>query len=226
MLLLHPTPIDTEKRFIAESIFEVDLTENRFKVKMRKSVSVLFVSKERLEKSDEFVYLTTNTKQPPKEKMDDYLSMQTLIRICAENGEAVNRRLLKINQNLIGAPLSDWSKIMKMDFMSLKDNFIEYIKKDQLIKTVDEYSSNAKMKPFRKNLDEFIIDRNIYTHGHLHLLDPDYSFVIEYINNVTKQKVYAKITTEVLVTYNQLYVEIIRFFDTFTKLKQEQREKK
>lgn len=92
----------------------------------------------------------------------------------------------------------------------MKDIFSKHLKKDSEIKKIDAYSSNIKIKKLTKLFNQFILDRNIYTHGHLRIKQDDWTHVIEYADHISKKKEFAIINDEILTSY----VEVNKLLNT------------
>jgi hypothetical protein len=103
-----------------------------------------------------------------------------------------------------------------MDFMQLKDSFMNHMKKDPRYKMLQEGSTPEKMKLFRSNFNQFVVDRNIYTHGQLWYREEIDDFVISYLDKKIADVAHALLTPEILDSYNQCYKRLhtfIRFLE-------------
>ena len=215
-----PRLLDTEKKVVINIPISFDYADPITKISLHRKAATLFISEEELKPIHEHeVSINFDTNNPKTEQIMGYIGIQGLIKICTDNAEDIKDKFLHINLQI---PLSDKEgqsklNIITLDFMKLKDRFMEFLKKDQFIKTIEEYSSNQKMKAFRKTLDTFVLDRDIYTHGQLHFLRPNFDFVIEYINGKINQKQYAIIDFEILKNYNSFYKEIYKLINAFQK---------
>lgn len=216
MRLLKPIIIDSTNRIIASVPVTFEYTDHLTGVKMTKKASTLFISEERLIGANA-VTMAVNTSRITQEQFKDFIGMQTLIKTCSDNAEEIKDAILSINYKILDKAKFDRDTITKMDFMKLKDNFMEFLKKDRLIKTIPEYSSNQKLKPFRQDLNNFVLLRNIYTHGLLNFLQPKSDLVLEYIDIQTRKKQYAYVSFEILKSYNNFYSEIHKLIIAFNK---------
>lgn len=225
MNYIHPKIIDTEKKIAFTITHNYDYFDPQTKITMNRKLSLLFISKgDLLPIHLHEVNTEINTTPPNTEQAMKYFALQNLIKICTDNAEDVSHRLLNINLKI---PLTNKEtissvNILRLNFMKLKDRFIEFLKKDVLINQVEKYSSNQKMKLLRINLNTFILDRDIYTHGQLHLFRPSSEFVIEYIDFLQNQKKYAIIDENVLKSYNDTYKEIIDLILAFGRTRKKQ----
>jgi len=224
MTYISPKLIDTQKKFIVNVPVNFDYADPITKITMNRKASSLFISDEELKAiHGHEITITVDTNIPITEQKLNFVGMQGLIKICTDNAEDIKNKFLNINLRI---PLTEKEKydkisILSLDFMKLKDRFMEFLKKDQLIKIVEDYSSNQKMKPFRKTLDRFVLDRDIYTHGQLHFLRPNFDFAIEFINNKTNQIQYALVNLEILKSYNDFYKQINKLVATFNETRQQ-----
>ncbi|MFT3911441.1 MAG: hypothetical protein QM737_18605 [Ferruginibacter sp.] len=214
MSILSPNKINTTGRVIMTYSKSFDYTDPILKVKLSKKIAMISISQKSFNEHKS-VDLEAFIFSPDEEQILTYVAMQSLIKTCSDNAEDIKDRLLSINLQLYPLTKDEREEIIKMDLMKLKDRFMEFLKQDQLLKTIDDYSSNQKLKPFRKDFDAFVLDRNIYTHGLLNILRPDFDFVIEYIDNSSKGKAHAYITPEILISYNNFYKEITKLIAAF-----------
>jgi hypothetical protein len=150
------------------------------------------------------------------ERVKLFAGMQSLIKSCVDNAEAIKDI---IHQILISKskPTSEQERIdlMKMDFMKLKGWFMDDIRSSKIYKEFSVFNSTAKLKPFSKAFNTFVLDRNIYTHGQLCFLSPNYDFVLEYIETPAHQKRFAFIDTTILTSYNNCYIEIKKVINEY-----------
>jgi hypothetical protein len=223
MTYKSPKLIDTEKKFIVNVPMNFDYADPITKIKMNRKASSLFISAEELKAIHGYeITITVDTNNPTTEQELNFIGMQGLIKICTDNAEDIKNNFLNINLRI---PLNEKEKhdninILSLDFMKLKDRFMEFLKKDHFIKTVEEYSTNQKMKPFRKTLDRFVLDRDIYTHGQLHFLRPNFDYAIEFIDTKINRIQYAIVDIEILKSYNDFYKQINKLVETFNKTRQ------
>jgi hypothetical protein len=217
MPIISPIPIDTIGKVILSYDKSFEFTDHEFAISMMKKISMVSISKTSF-KSSNAVDIQIFNFDPTEQQLLTYVKMQNLIKSCADNAEYIKDQLLTIIISLF--PNDDRKELMKLDFMKLKDRFMDYLKKDVLIKTLEQYNSNQKLKPFRQNFNSFVLDRNIYTHGLLCILRPDFNYIIEYIDNFSKNKTYAYITIEMLQSYNKFYQEILQLIAAFRKTRQ------
>lgn len=203
MELLSPKKIKRQSfgvSFGMTSSFEY--TDPTLGVTMTKSINILSMNND-----------TPNhvpaPKRPTDEQIKEYAAMQSLIKSCVDNAEDIKERLHQIVINR-SVPKSEEERIelMKMDFMKLKQWFMDDVRASKIYKHFTKYNSTLKLKPFSKSFNTFILDRNKYTHGQLSFLSPRFEYLLEYIETPSQQKEYAYITVEILQSYNSFYTEV------------------
>ena len=145
-----------------------------------------------------------------------YFGLLTQINHCVNNAEKVNDSLRKFLVTLSGKPTNECGEILSNDFMQNRDIFSAFIKGFQPLKGIDEYNTTKKIKNVTSALFNFIIDRNIYTHGQLKLLSPENIFLIEFIQKSKYE--YVQITPEILSSYNSIYPKLLGFINTVEQL--------
>ncbi|CAG5072916.1 hypothetical protein DYBT9623_04453 [Dyadobacter sp. CECT 9623] len=208
-----PTLIDTRDRGVIIQDFDVVVREPLsgfdFNIRMSK---IFFTHKVEV---GVMKYTEFDTYAPDDRTTNRFLAMREYVKICADNAEDIKSDLTQINLSMPGVQLKDGLRIMAMDFLVLKDNFMDLLKKDDKIKKVDKFSSNQRFKPLRKDFETFIKLRNIYTHGRLCMRFPEKDFVISYIEKGSKFRKYGILTMETLKSYNSCYKEINELFTAF-----------
>lgn len=177
-----------------------------------------------------FSYATPkiNTKDNNVIKILDKLThLQRLVNTCINNAERIKEQALKANLTLFQKDIKGREEIMKMDFMKLKENFCDFLKKS----SVKEFK-NLTNKKIRRDFNDFIIDRNIYTHGIIKLLafpedfqknilgemvlaEREYDFIIEYIDNIKRDKSFAFITKDIISLNEKVFLELSKLFQDF-----------
>lgn len=155
------------------------------------------------------------------ERVKIFAGMQSLIKSCVDNAEDIKDRLLEIVLR-IEAPKTEEKRIeiMKMDFMALKQWFMDNVRTTKIYKGFKEFTSTKKLKDFSRAFNTFILDRNKYTHGQLCFLSPNYDYVLEYIETPAQQKEYAFVDTEILQSYNSCYKTILGVVSEYNVIQQ------
>src|SRR5688572_27589293 len=137
MDLPRPQVLNIGKHFTASVPVLIEYTEPFSNVMLKRKVSTLFVSEEELNKIGEPVQIAVDTHPPSREQLSRFFAMQTLIKVCSDNAEDVKNRLLGANLQIGPLDQAQKEQLMQMDLMKLKERFIEFLKKDQLIKAID-----------------------------------------------------------------------------------------
>ena len=206
MELLRPRKIvNIANAIIASHNTEFEYTDPVFNVPMKKSITTVTFGEMGFNQPNMNFGITSSK----DERVILFGGMQGLIKSCVDNAEDIKDRIHSILINK-SSPSNEQERLelMKMDFMKLKDWFMEDIRKSKIYKHFTVYNSTAKLKPFSKAFNSFILDRNKYTHGQLCFKSPNYEFVLDYLETPSNVKVYAIIDTEIIKSYNQAYIEI------------------
>jgi len=109
--------------------------------------------------------------QLTEEVAEAYLKFQSIIGHCITNSEAINNQLRDL---LLSIRELNHSKeeIMKMDFMKLRDVFSDFLKSYTAIQNEPNFSKD-QIKALTRIMNQFITDRNIYTHCVLRIQRPE-----------------------------------------------------
>jgi septum formation topological specificity factor MinE len=159
--------------------------------------------------------------RPSEEQLIIFAGMQALINSCVDNAEDIKDRLLQIVlARSMPKTEEERIEIMKMDFMNLRQSFMDDIRKSKIYKEFEDYSSTGKLKPFSQAFHTFITDRNKYTHGQLCFIKPTYDFVLQYIETPGQKTVYASIDKSILLSYNNCYKEILKVITAYSVIHQ------
>ena len=118
---------------------------------------------------------------PNDEDKTTYAGMQALIKSCVDNAEDVKNTIHNIIiRTQTPKDEEERKSIMKMDFMAIKQWFMDDIRNRKIYKEFSEYDSTKKLKNFSQNFNSFILDRNKYTHAQLCFISPNYDYAIDY----------------------------------------------
>jgi len=209
MAYQSPKILNTYGFLVGLTALDINYTNPITRVTLRRSVSTMFID-EKAPGPGKKKIVSFNKPWPSNEQMIHFIAMEEMIRSCASNAEEIKNLFLNINLDipLSQAELDKHLNIYKLDFMQLKERFMNFIKADEKIKTIELYSSNTKMKLYRQNLNQFILDRNKYTHGIVHMLLPDFKPVLEYIDPSHQYKEFASVDEPTLIGYNHFYTVI------------------
>src|SRR5581483_2603024 len=110
-----------------------------FNVPMTKSITTLTFGKFGYNQPGVEFGATSST----DERVKLYAGMQALIKSCVDNAEDIKNRLHQIVINK-SKPKSEEERleVMKMDFMKLKDWFMDDIRSSKIFKEFSKYNSN------------------------------------------------------------------------------------
>jgi hypothetical protein len=201
--LLSPTKITRRKDGPFQSAFEISIQYQypliEHGIEIKKPINTFYkstpIGKYQAEIKGGVTPLT-------KEVAETYLEFQSIIGHCITNGEDINNQLREL---LLGIKELNHSEeeILKMDFMVLRDVFRDFLDKYTDIHNESNFNSKDQRKGMTKLMFSFITDRNIYTHGVLHIQRPEEVFVIDYIEN-KKEKARVEVTLQVLESFLQI----------------------
>ena len=155
---------------------------------------------------------------PSPQQVSDFFSIDSLIKVCVTNAEAINGSLKSYILQLLCNNQDERQIIRFMDFMNLKDYLVDYIKKNKHLQQIPITDTPEKFKTFRKDFNAFILDRNIYTHGQLKFFRPTSQFVIQYDKKPSGTPGYVVVNSEILISYNKYYLTLQQFLVDFHKL--------
>lgn len=131
-------------------------------------------------------------------------SMQEAINNCKELAERILGSLRAFLCNYYGKQ-DRIKELMQMEFMELRNELSDnIIVKDHSVQKIERLKSKVERKFFTRTFFNFITDRNVYTHGHLHVRWPEKEFIIQYIEN-KKDYVYCEINKEFIQSYINCY---------------------
>ena len=161
---------------------------------------------------------------PDEEQIRLFGGMQALMKSCVDCAEDIKNRIHEIIINR-ATPSSEEERkeLMKMDFMAIKQWFMNDVRSSKIYQEFSEFNSTKKLKPFSKAFNTFILDRNKYTHGKLCFLNPTYEYVLEYIGTPEHQIRYAMIDTDILKSYNSCYNIILNAITEYNIVHQQKR---
>ncbi len=156
----------------------------------------------------EFKYEFDRTKLTDelRKNQSKFLDLKHRCIRVAENLNETLRSFLTQYSNINN--LNEKETLYKLDFMKLRDRLSEIVKKDEQFRQIELLSSNQNRKYITKTFTEFIEDRNIYTHGHLHIRLNDGLVLISYIDKKYNKHACCIINAEIIQS----------FFDTYKTL--------
>ncbi len=154
-------------------------------------------------------HITMGNTDPTDPKVILYGGMQGLMKTCVDNAEDIKIRIHQIVIDRIKVKSEvERVELMKMDFMGLKNWFMNEVRQSKIYQEFKVYNSTKKLKTFSQAFNTFVLDRNKYTHGQLCFISPSYDFALEYIETPSQQKRYALLDINILLSYNACYKEI------------------
>lgn len=126
---------------------------------------------------------------------------------CIRVGEALNENLrnfllryFEINK------IMERESIYEFDFIKLRKALSDILKKDEKLKRIETLNNSVNRKYFTTTFYSFIEDRNIYTHGHLHIRINDKAVIINYVNKSDKKPASCVINEEIIQSYLDTYI--------------------
>ena len=141
-----------------------------------------------------------------KRKQSKFLDLKHRCIRMAENLNENLRSFLSQYSDINN--LNEKDMLYKLDFMNLRDRFSKIVKGDQQFRHIDLLNSNPNRKNLTKTFTEFIEDRNIYTHGHLHIRLNDSLILITYVDKKLNKHACCIVDGEIIQS----------FFDTYKTL--------
>lgn len=156
-------------------------------------------------------HINVGNTHPTDPKVILYGGMQGLMKSCVDNAEDIKNRIQQIVLDRANLKSEEERvELMKLDFMKLKKLFMDDVRASKIYQEFKEFNSTKKLKTFSQAFNTFILDRNKYTHGQLCFISPNYEYALEYIETPSQQKRYALIDTDILLSYNNCYKEILK----------------
>lgn len=159
--------------------------------------------------------------RPTEEQVVIFCGMQSLIKSCVDNAEDIKERIHSI---IVGrtSPKSEEERVelMKMDFMKVKQWFMDDIRSSKIYQEFSEFNSTKKLKPFSQAFNSFILDRNKYTHGQLCFNYPSFDYILKYIETPGQKTIYAHLDFDILKSYNNCYIEIAKVITEYSIIHQ------
>lgn len=156
--------------------------------------------------------------RPSEKQLADYFGMENLIKTSVTNAELINTNMRNYVLQHLCRDKEERQQIYKLDFMTLKDYFLKFVKKDVELKNIPLINTPEKFKNFRVDFDSYISDRNIYTHGQLKFIWASQQFVIQYVSKPEMQPAYVMINVEVLISNNNFYKTLNQFLSDFLSM--------
>lgn len=152
-----------------------------------------------------------------KEIVSALTEIKTIIGKCTQLGEALNNKLSATSNRFKSDPIltSVFKKYNeryhKLDFMGHR-NLLSDIIKSKKIDKITDLGNTYNLKSVTKAFNNFILDRNKYTHGDLMYWYPDGKTLLEY-KDVNGEVEYGEINKDILNSYLKCYTDLDKFLD-------------
>jgi hypothetical protein len=216
--MLSPRKTDTSNMSIHTQDFPFEYIEEVTGMTMHGVFPNLFVSEGPEEgKSKAITILHT---APTAENVKDYIRLQRLINNCINRAEYIKSQLHIAVEYLLRHTFKargDKQSFKGIDgFMQLKAIFLD--------KAGKLPTTKALIKDRPHGLNQFILDRNIYTHGILKMREDNKEFVIQYLEkrNVLNRdefhSVYAVVNEEIIHSYHETAEGFRKLLEDFKTL--------
>ncbi|QHT68986.1 hypothetical protein GXP67_21190 [Rhodocytophaga rosea] len=142
-----------------------------------------------------------------RERQATFISVKHMCIRVAETLNDILRQVLLEYYDVFQRPNVD--QLYTMDFMKLRDTLSDIIQKDHIFHNIEILKEKHSRKEFTRTFAAFIEDRNIYTHGHLHIRVNDDAVIITSIDKQNSKQIYWQVNQEIIQS----------FFDTYIVLK-------
>lgn len=166
---------------------------------------------------------TFDTHNPSTEQMMTHYRLQALMNHCVNAAEDINDRLKFFVMQTHVQNDEDEIKLAKTGFMGLRDIFSKYIKKYPRLKEIEGFENANAINLFTDTFNQYIIDRNIYTHGQLGYHVQEDVFCIKFLNG--EREGYAEIDMSILNSFLEVSKEIIYFLGRISSMYSEDEQK-
>lgn len=139
---------------------------------------------------------------------------------CSQIAERLFDKLKSVNDNLKGIPEltsifekydNEEKKYVKLDFMTHRQLLSDIIKSKK-IHRINVVSSEYDIKSVRRAMNDFILERNKYTHGELLYWYPKKKTLLEYRNSKGETE-YAELNMDILNSYSECYVSLDKYLN-------------
>ncbi|HTB52446.1 MAG TPA: hypothetical protein VK718_06715 [Ferruginibacter sp.] len=151
-----------------------------------------------------------------RQKQKDFIELKhNCVRVAEALNDNLRAFLIRYSQY---KKSNETIEINQMDFMKLRDKLSEIIKKDSIFRSIGELENSTKRKIFTKTFTFFIEDRNIYTHGILHVRLLDNFVIITYLDKKYNFKASCVIDKEIVQSYFNTYVWLSQILEEMGKL--------
>ena len=153
-----------------------------------------------------------------KEVAQQINEINKIVGKCSQLAERLFDKLKSVNDNLksnsdinsIFAKYDNEEKnYKKLDFMTHR-NLLSDIIKSKKIDRINKASEGYHIKLVRSSLNDFILERNKYTHGELLYWYPERKTLLEYKNSKGETE-YAELNMDILNSYLECYVKLDKY---------------
>lgn len=145
------------------------------------------------------------------------IEIKTIVGKCSQIGEILNNKLKSSNDKLQNETIlanifkKYEERYHKLDFMGHRNLFSDIIKSKKVEK-INTFAENYNIKTVTKAFNDFILDRNKYTHGELMYWYPNRKTLLEY-KNVNGETEYGEVNQNILNSYLKCYNDLNSFLD-------------
>lgn len=116
--------------------------------------------------------------------------------------------LIKRNSACKNLKYTEKPNIDHLTFENLRNIFSCILKSDKNFHTIDELKTGAERNTFTKMYNDYITDRNFYTHGILFLKYPDFEPVLRVVMEGEDNQIYLTISNEIIYDNLEMFAII------------------
>lgn len=155
-----------------------------------------------------------------KQTVSQINEISKIVGKCSQIAERLFAKLKNVNDNLKSNPElasifekydNEEKKYVKLDFMNHRELLSDIIKSKK-IDRINAVSSEYDIKSVRCAMNDFILERNKYTHGELLYWYPERKTLLEYRNS-KGETVYAELNMDILNSYSECYVSLDKYLN-------------
>ncbi|CAA0235348.1 hypothetical protein [Tenacibaculum maritimum] len=159
-----------------------------------------------------------------KETATQINEINKLVGRCSQIAERLFDKLKRVNDSLKSNPEltsifekydNDDRKYVKLDFMTHRQLLSDIIKSKK-IDRINDVSSGYDIKSVRRAMNDFILERNKYTHGELLYWYPEKKTLLEYLNSKGETE-YAELNMDILNSFSECYVSLDKYLNKITE---------
>jgi len=159
-----------------------------------------------------------------KQSVSQMNEISKIVGRCSQIAERLFDKLKSVNDSLkSNSELTsifekydnEDKKYVKLDFMTHRQLLSDIIKSKK-VDRINNVSSEYDIKSVRCAMNDFILERNKYTHGELLYWYPERKTLLEYRNSKGEIE-YAELNKDVLNSYSECYVSLDKYLDKITE---------